>query len=225
MSRLEEKGVSWLAARESSTSLVDNEEGAAVGYFGARGASREGSFGSVNAKGGRKSRRGSAGGKVEVMMEGPDFVDERDEREMRDVLGIGDVGVGEEGSEDEDVDGEGEGVMRVDDREMRRVVMGRIGGWVDWAVGWLDLGDGVEGDLDGEEEGYGEETGGFKAGAEGELDVEEVKRRLGAKAGVEGQERLGVRDGNVLPPPPAGNDAGTLSDARWLLTIAGKLAV
>lgn len=155
------------------------------------------------------------------MMEGPDFVDERDEREMRNVLGIGDVEVGEEGEEEED----GDGVMGVDEREMRRVVMGRIGGWVDWAVGWLDLGDGVEGDLDVEEEGYGEGTGGFGAGAEGELDVEEVKRRLGAKAGVESQDGVGVRDGRVLPPPPAGDQAGILSDARWLLTIAGKLAV
>lgn len=229
MSRLEEKGVSWLAARESSTSLVDDEEQPALPYYSARG-SREQSCASMVGKGGgggKKSRRGSAGSKGEMgaaggmMMQGPDFVDERDEREMRDVLGMGDVAVEEEGDEDED----GEGMMVVDDREMRRMVMGRIGGWVDWAVGWMDLGDGIGGDLEMEEEEYGKESDGFGAGAEGELDVEEVKRRLGAKAGVEAQEGMGARDGRVLPLPPAGDQAGILSDARWLLTIAGKLAV
>lgn len=229
MSRLEEKGVSWLVARESSTSLLDNE--GAVGDYSARGLSREGSFDSASVvgkggTGGKRSRRGSAGSKggmVPGVWQGPDFVDERDEREMRGVLGIGDVGVGEEGEGEEGEDKDG--MIIEDEREMRRVVMGRIGGWVDWAVGWLDLGDGVEGDLEMEEEGYGEESGGFGVGAEGELDVEEVKRRLEAKAGLEDQEGMGVRDGRVLPPPPAGDQAGILSDARWLLTIAGKLAV
>ena len=121
--------------------------------------------------------------------EGPDFLYDEDEGELEDEAGM-----------------EGEGY--VNESEMRRLVLGRVGGWVDWAVGWavdfrgedvdgqgVEERDGDEGaeDQEGgnaaEEAGKGRKGGGVRwEGGEGDgeegvvgrggLDVRELDRRL-----------------------------------------------
>ncbi|KAL8996972.1 MAG: hypothetical protein Q9169_003623 [Polycauliona sp. 2 TL-2023] len=97
----------------------------------------------------------------------------------------------------------------VDEGEMKKLVLGRVGGWVDWMVGWMDwrgLGD----DDDGVGEGNGND----------EMVEEEV--------GGEGNEKRKWRedDGGEsgsfsgLPPPEAAG--GTWEDAKWLLKIAAN---
>lgn len=197
---MEEKGQSWLAARHSSTSLTgeDEEEGfhSPPEWNLSRMASARNSKRKL-ALGNPRSRNASFGGDgagEDVTVE-PDFVD-----------GWG---------EDEEVDEE----MEVDEGEMRKVVMGRVGGWVDWAVGWLDL-RGEEGDDEGE--GEGEREGGEQ---KGELDPVELQRRLRRKkkrdeeVGVDAMVGIGVR------AAPEGERAGTWSDARWLLHVAMAAAV
>ena len=59
------------------------------------------------------------------------------------------------GDDDDEEDEEDE--EYVDESEMRRVVLGRVGGWVDWAVGWIDLRGEGDDEEDGEE-GEGEDV-------------------------------------------------------------------
>jgi len=153
--------------------------------------------------GNTRSRRGSVGreglgrdgadegeGREEVM--GPDFVDVDEEEE--------------EGREGEDVD----------EGEMRKVVMGRVGGWVDWAVGWMDMrGEDVDDDGD---EGAGEEG---VAGTKGELDPVELQKRLRRKKRDEELEG----GTSAVGKPPEGEQAGVWSDAKWLLGVAKKVAL
>lgn len=146
-----------------------------------------------------RSRRSSAGreswGREGVgadeggEMMGPDFVDV------------------EEGDE------EGRGEEDVDEGEMRKVVMGRVGGWVDWAVGWMDMrGEDVEDD-GGSEGGVG--------GTKGEVDPVELQKRLRKKKRDE--ELEGGTSG--VGKPPEGDQAGVWSDAKWLLGVARKVAL
>lgn len=112
-----------------------------------------------------------------------------------------------EGGEEEE--GEGE------EGEMRRVVWGRVGGWVDWAVGWMDWRVDEEGEgeweADAEREGDGEEDGERKRRRRrrGEADTIVVNR-------VDEVGRLEV-------PPPEGD--GGWKDAQWLLGVAKKILV
>lgn len=207
LTRLEEKGQSWLAARHSSTSLtggdVEEEDGDDAVHRSLDGE-RSGTYNHLGARnrvqqGDARSRRSSAGrggvgagegdGEGEEEMMGPDFVD-----------------VDEEGREGEDVD----------EGEMRKLVMGRVGGWVDWAVGWMDM-RGEDVDDDGEEVDV-EERGGR---ARGELDPMELQKRLGRKKRDEDMEE---GTGGV-DSPPEGEQAGVWSDARWLLGVARKVAL
>ena len=114
---------------------------------------------------------------------GVDFVDEGDEE----------VGDDEEG-------------------EMRRVVWGRVGGWVDWAVGWMDW------RVDGEEE---EEERDKRVGQE---EVEKVDGRRRRRD--EGDRIVMLR--REIPeklevPPPEGD--GGWKDAAWLLGVAKKVLI
>ena len=222
---LEERGASWLVARRSSTSLLSGENGDEDGdgdeaYYstewrgsGSRIQSQMGS-----ARGSREkfgSRRGSMGvrevadgeglGKGEGV--GPDFVDV-------------DEGEGEE---------EGEGEV-VDEGEMRRIVKGRIGGWVDWAVGWMDFrGEDGEGEEEGgDEEEQGDEFGEGQGDGKEALDVMELQKRLRRKKRRD--EEVEDGDGSsgepgIVTPPPQGEDVGVWSDAKWLLGVATKVVL
>jgi len=208
LTRLEEKGQSWLAARRSSTSLTggdEEEEDGDDSVYHSLDGEWSGKYNHAGARnrlqqGDARSRRSSAGrgaigadegeGEGEGEMMGPDFVD-----------------VDEEGGEGEDVD----------EGEMRKVVMGRVGGWVDWAVGWMDMrvedGDDDDGEEGGSEDGLG--------GVRGELDPMELQKRLRRKKRDEDVE--GGTGG--VDMPPEGEHAGVWSDARWLLGVARKVAL
>ncbi|KAL9098066.1 MAG: hypothetical protein Q9163_006201 [Psora crenata] len=116
---------------------------------------------------------------------------------------------------------------------MKKVVMGRMGGWVDWVVGWMDFkGEGEEED-DGaydDDEGDGDGLAGtmglnHQQDHKG-LDLEEVRRRLRDK-----KERIENADGDggdeevSVPPPPQGQEAGLLTDVKWLLGVASRIAL
>ncbi len=202
LTRLEEKGQSWLAARHSSTSLtggdeeeedgddavhhlVDGERGGRYNHAGARNRLQQGDARSRRSSAGRGAVGADEGeGEGEGEMMGPDFVD-----------------VDEEGGEGEDVD----------EGEMRKVVMGRVGGWVDWAVGWMDM----------RGEDFGDDDDGDEEGVCGELDPMELQKRLGRKKRDEDME--GGTGG--VDMPPEGEQAGVWSDARWLLGVARKVAL
>ena len=132
--------------------------------------------------------------------EGPDFVDERDIREL----------MGEEDDDEERED-------YLDEGEMNRVVMGRIGGWVDWAVGWMD----VRGDESLEdEEDAGEETEGQVTG--GAIDIGEIERRLALREAEDGIDGDGEEAVEIGPPPGEG---GWVGDAKWLFGVAKRIAL
>lgn len=163
-----------------------------------------------------RSRRGSAtaaavaaGGGWDGVREygegedvGPDFVDVEDEEE-------------EEGEEE------------VDEGEMRRVVMGRVGGWVDWAVGWMDFrGEGE----DEEEEEEGDPDVVERAAVEevvvkGELDPVELQKRLRRKKRKDEEVEIGSGEGMDNTVGSAPERAGVWSDAKWLLSVAAKVAL
>lgn len=112
------------------------------------------------------------------------------------------------------VEEEGEGV---DEGEMRRVVMGRVGGWVDWAVGWMDLrGDG-EGEGEGEEGGDGEEVQSkFIAG------MREIRTK--DEDNEDREEMVEEEKEGRLPIAP-GNEVGILGDAKWLMGVVGRVVL
>ena len=223
---LEERGASWLVARRSSTSLLsgeneDEDENGNETYYSPewRGSRSRIQSQMGSAKGSRSklgSRRGSMGvreaadgegtGKGEAV--GPDFVDVDEEN------------VGEEGEEEE-------GREVVDEGEMRRIVKGKIGGWVDWAIGWMDF-RGEDGE--DEEEDQGDEfvkgQGGEGDGKEA-LDVMELQKRLRKKKRTdeEVEEGDGGGEPGIVTPPPEGGDVGVWSDAKWLLGVATKVAL
>lgn len=132
---------------------------------------------------------------------GPDFVDVEEEEE-------------EEGGEE------------VDEGEMKRVVMGRVGGWVDWAVGWMDFrGEGEDGEEEEEEEEGDPEVVEEVRGegvVKGELDPVELQKRLRRKKRKDEEVEIGGMDNTVGSAPER---AGVWSDARWLLRVAAKAAL
>lgn len=215
---MEEKGQSWLASRNSATSLhspvsVQQHDPRSDGLEEAAIETTKKKKKARSMPGSRYASRAQsrAGSRVDLRMtsqlalsssipttavrgvllpqglEGmePDFVD-LDEREEEE---------GEEGEEGE----------VVNEGEMRRLVMGRVGGWVDWMVGWMDWRG------DGDEEEEGEE--GNERGQGGKEGVEKGRRRgEGREEGVEGK-------GVCSPAPGAG---GVWEDARWLMKVAAE---
>ena len=135
----------------------------------------------------------------------------------------------EEGDENGDLDAE--------ESELRRLVYARVGGWVDWAVGWMDWRDGLEGVL-GEED---EEDSGNGEKQEGRTKTGEEQQETGAEKGRERRKRreelryaetvaMGSTRGDVVPtvPPPARQGergAGVVGDTRWFLGLARKILV
>lgn len=141
----------------------------------------------------RNSRRGSGVG-VGVREEGgmgmePDFVD---------------------GGEDEEEEEE-----EVDEGEVRRLIGVRMGGWVDWLVGWMDFRGDEEGEEQGEEEG------------DEDVGLREKERDEGVRRWKRGEsDRVVVRereagDRAVEKPPEDGE--GAWKDAAWLLSVATKI--
>ncbi|KAK0514767.1 hypothetical protein JMJ35_003384 [Cladonia borealis] len=111
---------------------------------------------------------------------------------------------------------------------MRRIVKGKIGGWVDWAVGWMDFrgedGEEEEGDEEEQGEEFGEGQGGEGDGKEA-LDVMELQKRLRRKKRRDEVEDADGSSGEpgIVTPPPQGEDVGVWSDAKWLLGVATKV--
>ncbi|KAK4694668.1 hypothetical protein P7C71_g2954, partial [Lecanoromycetidae sp. Uapishka_2] len=203
LTRLEEKGQSWLAARNSSTSLTGGEVGDdeydpySPEWQRSRIQSQRHSRTQLQQA---RSRRGSSG-KEGVVQEsgedviGPDFVD----------------------VDDEDNEEEGE---EVDEREMKKVVMGRGGGGVDWAVGWMDFkGDG-EDEEDREQDGNVQEE---ESKNRGQLDPVELQKRLRKKKKKDDEIESGIEVESTVASPP--EQAGVWNDAKWLLAVAKKAAL
>lgn len=231
---MEEKGQTWLATRESSTSLTnigatedmaDDELSPYVALhaqphspvvprsrYASRMPSRLGSragsgaelrddvskaLTSSNVDAGRRKEEND-------ISPGPDFVDPA-------VF------------EDEDaLDEEEEEEEEVNESEMKRVIMGRAKGWVDWAVGWMDLRGEEELWDDGSDDDDDDRDAAFK------LDERSFARKQkgGARRGdgTGGGDDIPVDD-RVVAPPPGDGDAGALADARWLLGLARRLIV
>ena len=231
--RMEEKGQAWLATRNSSTSLTkidvdglsDDESSPFASAYSrprspewpetpsfarsrvqsrhaSRIQSRAGSGARLRddvlralTKGGQDATQDKVGDGGEIM--GPDFIDPA-------VF------------EDEEVI-EGE---EIDESEMKRIIMGRARGWVDWAVGWMDLrneeeeGEGSGDDIDEEIQANATHAGNIDG--EGQREPKSSRNN----EGVEYLEEAGI-----FGPPPRDEGAGVLADARWLLNVASKLIV
>ena len=149
---------------------------------------------------------------------------QRVEEELRDdregvVHGDEEEHKGDEGGEEEDFN----------EAEMKKVVLGRVGGWVDWAVGWM-----------GDSEGRREEEEDDDDESEDALPLEEVGEvvlgRKGRKTGDVGEMEGDTMIGDIFPPPPTapgsvmsegggGTPAGRMwDDAKWLLSVARQVA-
>ena len=205
-STLEEKGQAWLVTRNSSTSLTEpfhsqgfglsNDENSSARPFASR--SRLNSRIASRAS----SRRGSVGFERGAILIEPDFV-----TPDREILGS-------------------ELLPEVDEEEMKRIVMGRVGGWVDWAVGWIEFKSFGENESDiepgeieegGEVENYARrderksESNHDKRPASDQLKGEEEKT----------QDITDVLRDDITNPLSSGE--GGWSDARWLLEVAGSI--
>lgn len=157
-----------------------------------------------------QSRRGSVGGGNGV----------RGEEEVEEVEEEEEVGPDFVNAEEGEEEGE-----EVDEGEMKRVVMGRVGGWVDWAVGWMEFrGEGEEeGDADEADGAAEEEDDGGEGSVRGELDPVELQRRLRRKKRKDDEAETGSEGTNIMGSAP--EQAGVWSDAKWLLGVATKVAL
>lgn len=207
LARLEEKGVSWLTVRGSSTSLEfsslvvdddddgdgegegrrrrrrsqrdvsaaenadhdDAEEGEEERSLGfGKGGGRSQSRRRLMMKGGSglQSRRRSRRASMERRVDGQEVGDDDDLLAGPDfVSGFAEDDGGEFDEDDDDRTAESGYLMEVEDEsEIRKVVMGRVGGWVDWAVGWMDL-RGEEENENGEGDGDDDDDGQTAAAA------------------------------------------------------------
>ncbi|KAI4254871.1 MAG: hypothetical protein L6R42_007006 [Xanthoria sp. 1 TBL-2021] len=223
MHSMEERGQSWLASRNSATSLhhhrrdseeVKYDDGAGFNdscidvqapvYSRSTPASRYASR--------VQSRVGSrVGSRSDLRMTAtkpstPSQYDGSQDTLAAAAQGMGDiepdfVDLDERDWEEEEV------VEVMDEGEIRKLILGRVGGWVDWMVGWMDL------------RGLGDDDG----TGEGEVDekVDEVEEK-----GHEGRRPLdeddkGISEGVMgLPAPELGG--GAWEDAKWLLKVAAN---
>ena len=262
MQTAESKGQLWLSARSASTSLagtpaVEREEFdfMTVDNKGKKGLqerrwveSRRGSAGGSKIG----SRRGSfaaskKGSRVNLMtpmgIRTPGEADEEEgiKRMRGDYFWRGEGSgrevkfVDEARAEWEEESEEGEEDVEAEELELRKLIWGRVGGWVDWAVGWMDWRDGLEGVLveDAEEDtGVGGDAveaheEGRPAGKDNDRDTGAKRREKTIKyADTAGMEEKGARAKGAVPPAPEGERlAGLLGDTRWLLGLARKALV
>lgn len=137
------------------------------------------------------------GGEVDEDIVGPDFVDP--------------AVYDEEGIEEEE---------EVDENEMRRVIMGRAKGWIDWAVGWMDLRNEEE-ILEGDREDL---QASEKSSVDDGRDIDGTSRRKERRSSS-GGHYYDSAEALISEPPPRDQDAGVLADTKWLLNVASKLIV
>lgn len=205
-STLEAKGQAWLVTRNSSTSLTEPSHSEGFGLADdERSHSRPAiSRSRLNSRLASRasSRRGSVGVERGAIHIEPDFVIPE-----REILGS-------------------ELLPDVDEGEMRKIVMGRVGGWIDWAVGWIDLESFDENESD-------IEPGEIEEGREENSHGERVERKPEWKhdkrpapeilKGEEGTNRdiKGIFRDDISDPLLPGE--GGWSDAKWLLGVAGSI--
>ena len=238
---MEEKGQAWLATRNSSTSLAKTGVGDMAddefslyasansgprspewpntpsfarsrvqsryasripSRLGSRMQSRAGSGANLRDDGLRALTKGGHNaaqdeiGDVEGIV-GPDFVDP-------------------EVFEDEEMIEEDE----IDEGEMKRIIMGRAKGWVDWAVGWMDLRNEEE-----EGEGSGDDLEDEKQTDSTHLGNIDRRRQREQKSPSYDDSTGCSGEAVMCDPPPRDEAAGVLADTRWLLNVVGKVIV
>lgn len=169
--------------------------------------------GKENGKGKGKAGSKAVNNKTKVGGE-PDWVDpeeiRRVEEEMSRRLAIKEGNDDEDGLEEEDV---------IDEGEMRKVVLGRVGGFIDWAVGWME---GRETDgADYEEE---DETQEAESGAHGAAAAQHRRRMRRRNREMQGVVDHSADKSPPPPPPSSAANAGMLDDAKWLLGVAKQVA-
>lgn len=114
----------------------------------------------------------------------------------------------------------------VDEGEMKRILMGRVGGWVDWAVGWIEFksfGEN-ESDIEPGETEEGGEVENYARRDEGKSESNHDKRP--APDQVKGEEEKIQDITDVLRDDitnPLSSGEGGWSDAKWLLEVAGSI--
>lgn len=224
MASREEKGHSWLAARESSTSLRSPPTGAGTGFYdngagvGARAQDEAGDEYSLSPAWRTRSGPGSrvqscvgsrAGSRADLRMTrtrdaGMGFPDAATTTVARGGEAVDrEEAPGPDFVHLEDEEGEVEREGEVDEGEMRRLVWGRVGGWLDWALGWMNF---RVDEVDGE----GEETL-----PDGRTEKLQRNREIAEKVDLE--EKIG----EIRIPAPQ-RDGGTWEDAKWLLRTAAE---
>ncbi|KAL8723167.1 MAG: hypothetical protein Q9181_007343 [Wetmoreana brouardii] len=218
---MEEKGQAWLASRASATSLVSPRSLTYHdAYFGAAAAGGADVEYEPLAKSAPQSRYGSrvqsrvqsrvgsrAGSRADLRITKGSQMQMSSSHEGKALVvpGIEDIEPDFVNLEDEP-DEEKEEV--VDEMEMRKLVWGRLGGWVDWMVGWMDLRD--EREDDGREQDVGGEVDELR---DRTVDEGMNMQRPKDKDETEGGKGIGVT---------APSTGGVWEDARWLLKIAGE---
>ena len=245
MTTAESKGQSWLAAKSASTSLVGtpyvekddfvfrsngrihdghdlldspptSKPETRRNSFSTSAATREKSRGSsrpVSRAGSRFGSRinltalhsrpylGDSERRIDYFSNmGVDFVDQ----------GIGD----DQDDSDSELDEYGEG-------ELKKLVWGRVGGWVDWAVGWMDWRDGLQG-VDEEEDLQNTEREKVSLQRSGK---QRKRRRVTLSPDEQGEPVGTSSTGNPISIPAAPEETGLIGDAKWLLGMVGKLIV
>ena len=246
----ESKGQAWLATRNSSTSLRDNEEADENDLHRVR--SHDHAPGSSNSRARlhpltprypppaspySTSRRGSVQLKQShsnLVTFSPIHYEPLDEASLREDVIKGPMFVDLDNAEDErylrrsyserssEADEEG---------EVRRLIRGRVGGWLDYFVGWMDF----RGDdsWDGKSE---DEEGGDEEDEEGREDYKDKKRKEHegkTKASVErsnysekNNTKKVVEETDVEYESTLVTDSeeagGAWTDAKWLLGAASK---
>lgn len=131
---------------------------------------------------------------------------------------------------EEEEEEEEEGEEDVDEGEMKRVVLGRVGGWIDWAVGWMDFrGEEDEDEEEEDDRGASENGGAAMDGIDGgdivkgELDPIELQKRLRRKKKWDAEAEVGGEGKMDVSSAP--EQAGWWTDARWLVGVASKVAL
>ena len=209
VSAAESKGQAWLATRTSSTSLADgaahgsrdalytaDDEFSPVSYrhtsrpssrFGSRGTSRRGSRVGIMTPLGIKTpgdRDGPGADYFESVR--ADFVEDEEDEE----------------------DPEAE------DSEVKQVIWGHVGGWVDWAVGWMDFrADEDEKELD-QLEHLQEGVAASSPRADSKRTIKFTKKRPGKEGATD------VYSQTTRHIPRAPEHEGVVQDAAWLLGLA-----
>ncbi|KAL8711580.1 MAG: hypothetical protein Q9220_003990 [cf. Caloplaca sp. 1 TL-2023] len=228
MQCLEEKGQSWIVSRKSATSLQHHQNVPSETYHGSnrgeeKGATDEGGnkyyqSNNTTPTSRHSSRMGSkvgsrvgsrAASRLDLRMTGlatPSIETKpapQPPTMMQDLAGMEPDFVDLPNVDDDD---SGE-LAVVDEGELKKLVLGRVEGWVEWLVGgWMDLREG----------GGGGGVGGQEQEEKNRSTGEEKGREEGRKGlDVEGEKGLAR-----IPPAPPWEAGGIWADAKWLARIA-----